>query len=62
MRLTRSIRGAREVSRLFVRSVCSFYLNMIEQMYLVHPTAEEVEKCMREIAVFVYHGWKNALT
>lgn len=58
---TRSIRGAREVSRLFVRSVCSFYLNMIEQLYLVHPTAEEVERCMREIAVFVYHGWKNVL-
>jgi AcrR family transcriptional regulator len=59
---TQSIRGARAVSRLFVRSVCSFYLNMIEQLYLVHPTAEEVERCMGEIAIFVYHGWKNVLS
>lgn len=53
-----SIHSKKDVSRLFVRTVCSFYLNMIEQLFLVGPPAD-MAKYMKEISVFVYHGWKN---
>lgn len=57
---TQSIRTEKKVSRLFVRTVCSFYLNMIEQLFLVGPS-EDIEKYMNELSVFIYHGWKNVL-
>jgi AcrR family transcriptional regulator len=57
---TRSVRTKRDVSRLFVRTVCSFYLNMIEQLLLAGPPAD-MAKFMNEISVFVYHGWKSVL-
>lgn len=55
---TRSIRTKKDVSRLFVRTVCSFYLNLIEQLFLV-GTPADMAKFMNEISIFVYHGWKN---
>ncbi len=55
---TQSIHLKKDVSRLFVRTVCSFYLNMIEQLFLVGPP-EDMAGFMNEISVFVYHGWKN---
>ena len=55
---TQSIHAKKDVSRLFVRTVCSFYLNMIEQLFLVGSSVD-MTKYMKEIAVFVYHGWKN---
>jgi AcrR family transcriptional regulator len=58
---SRSIRTKKEVSRLFVRTVCSFYLNMIEQLFLIELPAD-MAKYMNEISVFVYHGWKNVFT
>ncbi len=58
---TRSIHTEKKVSRLFVRSICSFYLNMIEQLFLMSPSAAEMEGFLKEITVFVYHGWKNVL-
>lgn len=55
---TKSVHTKKEVSRLFVRTVCSFYLNMIEQLFLGGlPT--DMAKYMNEISVFVYHGWKS---
>ena len=55
---TRSIHTKKEVSRLFVRTVCSFYLNMIEHLLLVGPPAD-MPQFMKEVSVFVYHGWKS---
>lgn len=55
---TQSVHSKKDVSRLFVRTVCSFYLNMVEQLFLVGPPPDMTEY-MREISVFVYHGWKN---
>lgn len=55
---TRSVHSKKEVSRLFVRTVCSFYLNMIEQIFLKGPP-EDMEEYLKEISVFIYHGWKN---
>jgi len=56
-----SVRTKTEVSRLFVRSICSFYLNLIEQLFLAGP-ASDMEKFLKEISVFIYHGWKNVLS
>lgn len=58
---TRSVRAKKDVSRLFVRTVCSFYLNLIEQLFLADPPAD-MPKFMDEITVFIYHGWKNVFT
>ncbi len=58
---THSIRSKKDVSRLFVRTVCSFYLNIIEQLFLVDPP-EDMAKYIHEISVFVYHGWKNVFS
>ena len=55
---TRSVHTKRDVTRMFVRTVCSFYLNLIEQLFLMGPP-EDMAKYMNEISVFVYHGWKN---
>ena len=55
---TRSVYSKAGVSRMFVRTVCSFYLNMIEQLFLVGPPAD-MDQFMKEITVFVYHGWKH---
>jgi AcrR family transcriptional regulator len=55
---TRSVHTRKNVSRLFVRTVCSFYLNMIEQLLLVGPPAD-MPQFMKEISVFVYNGWKS---
>ncbi len=62
MNWTQSIKPQKTVTRLFVRSVCSFYLNMIEQMFLFGPQGEDMEAFFKEISVFVYHGWKNVLS
>lgn len=63
---TRAIQNAKPVSRLFIRSICSFYLGLIEQiLQSVVPlsgTPAEMEVFMKEISVFVYHGWKNVLS
>lgn len=61
MSWTQSIKTGKEVSRLFVRSICSFYLNMIEQMFLFGPNGD-MKLFFNEISVFVYHGWKNVLS
>lgn len=58
---THSIRSKKDVSRLFVRTICSFYLNMIEQLFLVGPP-EDMAKYIHEISVFIYHGWKNVFS
>ncbi len=58
---TQSIRTEKKVSRLFVRTVCSFYLNMIEQLFLV-VSSEDIEKYVNDISVFIYHGVKNVFT
>lgn len=55
---TQSIHPKKDVSRLFIRTVCSFYFNMIEQIFLMHPLPD-MAKFMNEISIFVYHGWKN---
>ena len=55
---TQCIHSKKDVSRLFVRTVCSFYLNMIEQLFL-EGSSVDMMKYIKEIAVFVYHGWKN---
>lgn len=55
---TRSIHTRESVSRLFVRTVCSFYLNMIEQLFLVGAPAD-MPQFMKEISVFIYSGWKS---
>lgn len=58
---TKSIHTKKEVSRLFVRTVCSFYLNVIEQLLLVGPPTD-MKKYMDEISLFVYYGWKSVFT
>ena len=60
MNWTKSIKSGKEISRLFVRSICSFYLNLVEQMIL-NGEKEDVQKFMQEIARFVYHGWRGVL-
>ncbi len=57
---TKSIRPDKEVSRLFVRSVCNFYLGMIEQVIL-YGKAEEMQMFRQEFTNFVYHGWRSVL-
>lgn len=58
---TASIHTNRPVSRLFVKTVCSFYFNMIEQ--LLHSGAQaEADTFMQEISNFIYHGWKSVLS
>lgn len=57
----RSIKPENEVSRLFVRSVCSFYLSLIEQVFL-YRNSSEMDIFLKEITVFVYHGWKSVLS
>jgi len=57
----RSIRPDKEVSRLFVRSVCSFYLSLIEQAILYGKSPEEVQQFGQEFTSFVYHGWNGIL-
>jgi AcrR family transcriptional regulator len=57
---TKSIHSKNSVSRLIIRTVCGFYLNMIEQIMLSPPpTDTEMAKYMKEISVFVYNGWKS---
>ncbi len=59
---TQSMESGKKVTRLFVRSVCSFYLNMIEQMFLFGSQGDDMETFFKETSVFVYHGWKNVLS
>lgn len=56
-----SIHTKKPVSRLFVKTVCSFYFNMIEQL-LREETPAEIPVFMREISDFIYHGWKSVLS
>ncbi|NPV90081.1 MAG: TetR/AcrR family transcriptional regulator [Firmicutes bacterium] len=56
----KSIRPDKELSRLFVQSVCGFYLSLIEQAIL-YGKAEEMPRFQQEFASFVYHGWKGVL-
>lgn len=56
----KSIRPDKEISRLFVRSVCSFYLSLIEQAIL-YGKSEEMQRFRQEFTNFVYHGWKGVL-
>ena len=56
----KSIRPDKEISRLFVRSVCSFYLGLIEQAIL-YGKSEEMQRFRQEFTSFVYHGWKGVL-
>ena len=56
-----SIHSKRPVSRLFVKTVCSFYFNMIEQLLREEATTE-INAFMREISDFIYHGWKSVLS
>ena len=58
---TASIHSKRPVSRLFVKTVCSFYFNMIEQL-LREETPTEIKEFIREISGFIYYGWKNVLS
>jgi AcrR family transcriptional regulator len=55
-----SMRPGRKVSRLFVRSVCGFYLSLIEQAILFGKTAD-MPGFQKEFTRFVYHGWKGVL-
>lgn len=57
---TKSIRPDKEISRLFVRSVCSFYLSLVEQAIL-YGKSEDIQKFQLEFTNFVYHGWKGLL-
>ena len=54
----RSIRPDRNISRLFVRSICSFYISLIEQAIL-YGKSEEMESFQKEATNFVYHGWRG---
>lgn len=56
----KSIRPDKEISRLFVRSVCSFYLSLIEQATL-YGKSGEMQRSRQEFTNFVYHGWKGVL-
>jgi hypothetical protein len=56
----KSIRPDKEISRFFIRSVCSFYLSLIEQAVL-HEKSEEMQRFRQEFTNFVYHGWKGVL-
>ena len=56
-----SIRSERPISRLFVKTVCSFYFNMIVQLLREEPPAE-IPAFMREISDFIYHGWRSVLS
>jgi AcrR family transcriptional regulator len=58
---TKSIHTKKEISRLFIRTVCSFYLNVIEQLFIA-GTPMDMAKFMDEISLFVYHGWKSVFT
>jgi AcrR family transcriptional regulator len=57
---TKSIKPGKEISRLFVRSVCGFYLSLIEQAVL-YGKSEDMQAFQQEFASFVYHGWKGVL-
>jgi AcrR family transcriptional regulator len=55
-----SMRPGKKVSRLFVRSVCSFYMSLIEQAILFGKAAD-MQGFQKEFTRFVYHGWKGIL-
>ena len=61
MEWTASIHSKRPVSQLFVKTVCSFYFNMIEQL-LREETHTEITVFISEISDFIYHGWKSVLS
>ena len=50
----------KEISRLFVRCVCSFYLSLIEQAIL-YGKSDDMQRFQHEFSIFVYHGWKGLL-
>jgi AcrR family transcriptional regulator len=56
----RSMKPGRKLSRLFVRSVCGFYMSLIEQAILF-GNAEDMKGFQKEFTSFVYHGWKGVL-
>ncbi len=55
---TKSIRAHKEISKLFIRSICSFYLSSIEQMIL-YGKPEEIPGVQQEFIKFIYNGWKG---
>ncbi|MDP4093480.1 MAG: TetR/AcrR family transcriptional regulator [Bacillota bacterium] len=54
----KSIRTNREISKLFVRSICSFYLSLIEQAILYGNSAE-MEEFQKQSTSFIYNGWRG---
>lgn len=54
----KSIRPDKDISRLFVRSVCSFYISLIEQAILYGKT-DEMKSFQQEFTNFIYHGWRG---
>ncbi len=56
----KSLRPGIEISRFFIRSICSFYLSMIEQAAL-HGKSGGMEFSRAEVSRFVYNGWKGLL-
>lgn len=57
---TKSIRPHKEISKLFIRSICSFYLSLIEQIIL-YGKSEEMQSLQQEFTKFIYNGWKGVL-
>ena len=57
---TKSIRPHKEISKLFIRSICSFYLSLIEQIILFGKS-EEIQGVQQEFTKFIYNGWKGVL-
>jgi hypothetical protein len=55
----KSIRPDKGISKLFVRCVSNFYINIIEQMILFGTTREQAEEVGGEFLNFVYHGWQG---
>lgn len=56
----KSFKSGDKISRLFVRSICSYYLSVIEQMIL-YGRWEELPRLQHEISSFVYNGWRGVL-
>ena len=55
---TQSVYTKKDISRAFVRTICSFYLYMVEQLFLAGPPAD-MTAYLDEVSVFIYHGWKS---
>ena len=56
----KSINQEKDISRLFVRCVCNFYIGMVEQAIL-YGKPEEMQKFSHEFTDFIFYGWKGLL-